>query len=82
MYPSCPTFNAFFMHFKCIKNNNKRLQQFISEPVYQEIKHDIVVLSTNGIRNGENTQEHNGIGLATNLCKQYYTMWNCFVIMH
>ncbi|KAF3695899.1 Drebrin Developmentally-regulated brain protein [Channa argus] len=28
---------------------------------YQEIKHEIVVLSTNGITNGEDTQEENGI---------------------
>lgn len=36
-----------------------------AEPVCQEIKHETIVLSTNGITNGDDTQEQNGIGLAT-----------------
>uniref|UniRef100_A0AAQ6IFC9 Drebrin n=1 Tax=Anabas testudineus TaxID=64144 RepID=A0AAQ6IFC9_ANATE len=32
----------------------------VTEPLCQEIKHEIVVLSSNGITNGENTQEQNG----------------------
>ncbi|XP_070760972.1 drebrin-like protein A isoform X2 [Enoplosus armatus] len=32
-----------------------------AEPICHEIKHETVVLSTNGITNGEDTQEHNGI---------------------
>lgn len=36
-----------------------------AEPICQEIKHETVVLSTNGMTNGENTQEQNGIGLTT-----------------
>ncbi|GAA6222200.1 drebrin-like protein [Lates japonicus] len=32
-----------------------------AEPVCQEIKHETIVLSTNGITNGDDTQEQNGI---------------------
>ncbi|XP_056232534.1 drebrin-like protein A [Seriola aureovittata] len=32
-----------------------------AEPVFQEIKHEAVIPSTNGITNGEDTQEQNGI---------------------
>ncbi|XP_071338783.1 drebrin-like protein A [Trachinotus anak] len=32
-----------------------------AEPVCQEIEHETVILSTNGITNGEDTQEQNGI---------------------
>ncbi|XP_030273910.1 drebrin-like protein A isoform X2 [Sparus aurata] len=32
-----------------------------AEPICQEIKHETVVPSTNGMTNGEDTQEHNGI---------------------
>ncbi|KAM7391799.1 hypothetical protein PAMP_022456 [Pampus punctatissimus] len=32
-----------------------------AEPIHQEIKHETVVLSTNGITNGDNTQQQNGI---------------------
>lgn len=48
-------------------------------PICQEIKHETVVLSANGITNGEDTQEQNGIGLATNQFKQYYTIYNCII---
>ncbi|KAM7416483.1 hypothetical protein PAMA_018509 [Pampus argenteus] len=32
-----------------------------AEPICQEIKHEAVVLSTNGMTNGDNTQQQNGI---------------------
>ncbi|XP_062272932.1 drebrin-like protein A isoform X2 [Scomber scombrus] len=31
------------------------------EPIHQEIKHEVVIPSTNGITNGDDTQEQNGI---------------------
>lgn len=56
-------------------HNDKRSQPFLSdaEPICQVIKHETVVLSTNGITNGEDIEEENGIGLATNHFKQYCT---------
>lgn len=36
-----------------------------AEPVCQEITQETVVLSTNGMTNGEDTEEQNGIGLTT-----------------
>lgn len=43
---------------------------YFLEPIYQEMKHETIVVSTSGLPNGEDAQEQNGIGLSTNQCKQ------------